>query len=115
MNTVGLSNRLTSKVPYWSELQKLSKEDKINVIAMLSLSIADTSDAVISSENRTQEMIDRCCSSWTGTQTAEETPAEKTKRMIAKYAGCWNGNDSADDTIRAIIDGRHSTMEPLSF
>lgn len=29
MNMVALSNRLASKVPHWHELEKLSKEDKI--------------------------------------------------------------------------------------
>ena len=31
MNMVALSNRLASKVPHWHELEKLSKEDKIEV------------------------------------------------------------------------------------
>jgi len=35
MNMVALSNRLASKVPHWHELEKLSKEDKIEVIALL--------------------------------------------------------------------------------
>ena len=35
MNIVALSNRLASKVPHWHELEKLSKEDKIEVIALL--------------------------------------------------------------------------------
>ena len=34
MNIVALSNRLASKVPHWHELEKLSKEDKIEVIAL---------------------------------------------------------------------------------
>ena len=38
MNIVALSNRLASKVPHWHELEKLSKEDKIEVIALLSMS-----------------------------------------------------------------------------
>ena len=34
MNIVALNNRLASKVPHWHELEKLSKEDKIEVIAL---------------------------------------------------------------------------------
>ena len=41
MNIVALSNRLASKVPHWHELEKLSKEDKIEVIALLSMSMAN--------------------------------------------------------------------------
>ena len=41
MNIVALSNRLASKVPHWYELEKLSKEDKIEVIALLSMSMAN--------------------------------------------------------------------------
>lgn len=72
MNTTALNNRLTSRIPYWGELVRLSKEDKINVIAMLSLSIAETSEKEASKHDKTQEMIDRCCGSWVGEQTAEE-------------------------------------------
>lgn len=72
MNTIALNDRLTSRLPYWEELVRLSKEDKINVIAMLSLSIADTSEMDTSKNDKTQEMIDRCCGSWVGEQTAEE-------------------------------------------
>lgn len=42
MNTIAVSPQLTSKLPYWHELEKLSKDDKITLIAMLSLSIANT-------------------------------------------------------------------------
>lgn len=42
MNTKSIPPSLTSKLPYWNELEKLSKEDKITLIAMLSLSITDT-------------------------------------------------------------------------
>ncbi len=109
-----VNHTVEPKVPYWNEIKDLGKSEKIRLIALLSSSLISDKN-VVSEKNRTQEMIDRCCGSWTGTQTAEETPAEKTKRMIAKYAGCWNGNDTAEDTIRAITDGRHSTMEPLSI
>ena len=44
MNIVALSNRLASKVPHWHELEKLSKEDKIEVIALLSMSMANAEE-----------------------------------------------------------------------
>ena len=44
MNIVALSNRLASKVPHWHELEKLSKEDKIEVIALLSMSMANADE-----------------------------------------------------------------------
>ena len=56
MNMVALSNRLASKVPHWHELEKLSKEDKIDVIALLSMSIANAEE-IKKPENRTKEMI----------------------------------------------------------
>ena len=56
MNIAALNNRLASKVPHWHELEMLSKEDKIDVIALLSMSIANTEDKE-TSKDRTQEMI----------------------------------------------------------
>lgn len=41
MNTNAISSSFLNRLPYWSELEKLSKDDKIKLIAMLSLSIAD--------------------------------------------------------------------------
>ena len=84
------TNKDIRRTPVWNEVKNWGKEEKVSLITLLSLSLAEY-------------------------QPAKETQAEKTKRMIAKYAGCWNGNDTAEDTIRAITDGRHSTMKPLSF
>lgn len=42
MKTIATSQNFASKLPYWDELEKLSKEDKITLIAMLSLSMTDT-------------------------------------------------------------------------
>ena len=58
MNIVALSNRLASKVPHWHELEKLSKEDKIEVIALLSMSIADAEE-IKTPADRTKEMVER--------------------------------------------------------
>ena len=57
MNIVALSNRLASKVPHWHELEKLSKEDKIEVIALLSMSIANAEE-IKTPADRTKEMVD---------------------------------------------------------
>ena len=57
MNMVALSNRLASKVPHWLELEKLSKEDKIEVIALLSMSMANAEE-IKTPADRTKEMVD---------------------------------------------------------
>ena len=57
MNIVALSNRLASKVPHWHELEKLSKEDKIEVIALLSMSMANA-EKIKTPADRTKEMVD---------------------------------------------------------
>lgn len=78
------------QTPVWNEVKNWGKEDKVGLITLLSLSLAEL-------------------------QSSEETPEEKTKRMIEKYSGCWTGSDSAEDTIRLINEGKHSSMEPLKF
>ena len=57
MNMVALSNRLASKVPHWHELEKLSKEDKIEVIALLSMPMANAEE-IKTPADRTKEMVD---------------------------------------------------------
>ena len=57
MNIVALSNRLASKVPHWHELEKLSKEDKIEVIALLSMSMGNAEE-IKTPADRTKEMVD---------------------------------------------------------
>jgi hypothetical protein len=48
------------RVPHWHELEKLSKEDKIEVIALLSMSITNAEE-IKAPADRTTEMIERCC------------------------------------------------------
>ena len=83
MNIAALNNRLASKVPHWHELEMLSKEDKIDVIALLSMSIANTEDKE-TSKDRTHEMIERCCGSWVGEQSAEDIIANINESKISK-------------------------------
>lgn len=78
-----LSSKLASKVPHWHELEKLSKEDKIDVIALLSMSIANT-DNINAAKDRTQEMIERCSGSWVGEQSAEEIIDNINKGKMSK-------------------------------
>lgn len=59
----------------WNEVKNWAKEDKVNLITLLSISLTEP-------------------------QPSSETPEQKTRRMIAKYAGCWRGDDNAEDTIR---------------
>ena len=83
MNIVALSNRLASKVPHWHELEQLSKEDKIEVIALLSMSMANAEE-IKTPADRTKEMVERCCGSWVGEQTAEDIIANVSNITIKK-------------------------------
>ncbi len=83
MNMVALNNRLASKVPYWHELETLSKDDKIEIIALLSMSIANAEEAD-KPKDRTQEMIERCCGSWAGEQSAEDIIANINETKLSK-------------------------------
>ena len=83
MNMVALNNRLASKVPHWHELEMLSKEDKIDIIALLSMSIANAEDTEMP-RDRTQEMIERCCGSWVGEQSAEDIIANINDSKMSK-------------------------------
>lgn len=74
----------------WKEVKNWVKEDKVRLITLLSISLADSSEKA-------------------------ETPEEKTKRMLAKHAGNWHGSDSAEDIIRIINEGKHSSMEPINL
>ena len=83
MDMVALNNRLASKVPHWHELEMLSKEDKIDIIALLSMSIANAEDTEMP-RDRTQEMIERCCGSWVGEQSAEDIIANINDSKMSK-------------------------------
>ena len=76
-------------MPY-SSVKNWKKEDKVTLITLLSISLAESS-------------------------VKEETPEEKTKRMISKYADCWKGKESAEDIICLINAGKHSSMDALKF
>lgn len=91
------SNLEIQNTPVWNEVKNWNSEDKVNLITMLSMSLAKSSDKKETEVEHT------------------ETEAEKTKRMIAKYADSWSGDESAEDIIRIINEGRHSSMEPLKF
>ena len=83
MNIVALSNRLASKVPHWHELEKLSKEDKIEVTALLSMSMANA-EKIKTPADRTKEMVERCCGSWVGEQSAEDIIANINESKMSK-------------------------------
>lgn len=70
MNATIMSSRLKEQIPHWFELEKLSKDDKITLVAVLSSSILESEER--KPKDRTQEMIDCCCGLWVGEQTAEE-------------------------------------------
>lgn len=88
---------MLQKTPVWNEVKNWNNEDKVNLITLLSVSLAKSPDKKEMEVEHT------------------ETEAEKTKRMIAKYADSWCGDESAEDIIRIINEGRHSSMEPLKF
>lgn len=78
-----LNSKLAKKVPHWHEIEMLSKEDKIEVIALLSMSIANVEESN-PPVDRTQEMIERCCGSWVGEQSAEEIIKNINESKISK-------------------------------
>ena len=59
MNTIAVSPNFTNKLPYWHELENLSKDDKITLIAMLSLSIANTEKFVPKKEEPKVEKLEQ--------------------------------------------------------
>ena len=67
MDMLIVNSKLARKVPHWYELERLSKKDKIDIIALLSTSIANAENAN-APKDKTQEMIERCCGSWVGEQ-----------------------------------------------
>lgn len=85
-----MSNHATHQtVPYWNEIKRLDKEDKLKLMALISSSlVSDEKD--ISEKDRTQEMIDRFC-------------------------GSWVGKESAEDIIANIENSRSSHYEPVKF
>ena len=52
MDTVAINQSFITKLPYWGDLEKLSKDDKITLIALLSLSIADTTKLAPQTETK---------------------------------------------------------------
>lgn len=74
----------------WNEVKKWNKEDKVDLITLLSISLAQNS-------------------------VEEETPEHKTRRMIAKHAGVWQGNESAEDIISLINKSKYSSMDPVKL
>lgn len=85
-----MSNHATHQtVPYWNEIKRLDKEDKLKLMALISSSlVSDEKD--ISEKDRTQEMIDCFC-------------------------GSWVGKESAEDIIANIENSRSSHYEPVKF
>ena len=98
MNIVALSNRLASKVPHWHELEKLSKEDKIEVIALLSMSMANAED-IKTPADRTKEMVERCCGSWVGEQSAEKTLSTQEGLMVLLLKTGWKNKKYIIDSV----------------
>lgn len=83
------TNTALLNAPIWREAKKLSKEDKIHLITLLSISLADTA--------------------------TNESSSDKTRQMIAKHAGSWKGNESAEEVINNIYASRNSSGTPLSL
>lgn len=81
------TNTALLNAPVWREAKKLSKEDKIHLITLLSISLADTA--------------------------SNEWSDDKTRRMVAKHAGSWKGNESAEEIINNIYTSRNSSVTPL--
>lgn len=85
-----VNNLDIQKTPVWNEVKNWNSEDKVNLITLLSMSLAEQPEK-------------------------KETESEKTKRMLEKYAGKWSGDETAEDIIRNIYESRRSNMEPVKF
>ena len=69
--------------PYLNHMRNLNKEDKIEVIALLSMSIANAEE-IKTPADRTKEMVERCCGSWVGEQSAEDIIANINESKMSK-------------------------------
>lgn len=67
---VGNSTKI-QKIPLWNQIRGLDKGKKLELIALLSSSLA-SEDVAEPKKDRTQEMIDRFCGSWVGDESAED-------------------------------------------
>lgn len=93
------SNLEIQNTPVWNEVKNWNDEDKVNLITLLSVSLADKKSV------ETKDVA----------AEKSETEAEKTKRMLEKYVGCWEGDETAEEIIRNIYESRRSRSEPIKF
>ncbi len=68
------NNTNVQESPIWNIVKDWNNEDKVQLITLLSISLAKPS-------------------------VVNDTPEEKTKCMLDKYAGCWKGDDGADEFL----------------
>lgn len=71
------SNTKVQESPVWNIVKDWNNEDKVQLITLLSISLAKPFGV-------------------------DETTEEKTKCMSDKFAGCWKGNDGADDFLNCF-------------
>lgn len=78
------------EMPLWEEIERLSDRDKLDLIALISASLA---------------------------QSLQKGAKEKkqTREMIRRFAGSWKGQNSAEEIISIINKGRKSSPTPLQF
>lgn len=85
-----INNYSVRKMPLWKEVEKLSDSDKVDLITLISSSLARSIEK-------------------------GEKKEDKTRKMIEKFAGSWKGDDSAEKIISVINKGRKSSSEPLQL
>lgn len=78
------------EMPLWEEIERLSDRDKLDLIALISASLAQSLQKGTKAEDKTQ-------------------------KMISRFAGSWKGGDSAEKIISIINKGRRSSPMPLQF
>ncbi|MDO5525210.1 MAG: hypothetical protein Q4F85_03910 [Prevotella sp.] len=81
VNAFPVSNNVLS---FWNEIRNLGYKDKVELIALISSSLADDIKDIVESD--------------------------KTKRMIACCGGAWKGNMSAEEIIKEINNKRSSSI-----
>ena len=83
MNAIQINTRIS---PYWHELEKLSKDDKINLIALLSASIVEGEEPGGTQDEGMERLIKNCFGTWKGEETTEEIIANINESKCSKSA-----------------------------
>jgi hypothetical protein len=95
-----ITNPVTPQnTPYWQEIRKLNKDEKIRLLALISTSLVEDSQSQATSL----------------TKNEEELADEGMDRLMKNCFGAWKGDETAEQIIANIRESRHSASEPVQF